>query len=196
MPPSLCEDEKMSPTPSCSATQLTMEPAGVSSHHWPVSRPASAVTAPPFPELLHISAEEAAAAAEFEGETIPEMNITESLSESHRSHTSHKSSPRHPEIKVKASVRPASMLSEDLSNHYSVESNVPLKGSVEPDKCHKRLSRLPRKTKQHASEDASSSRPLSTVGSNSLKCKHKTTSPHRELRTDRAVRNAAVDESG
>lgn len=189
--------EKMSSAPSCRANLLTMEPAGVSSRHCPMSQPAQPVTAPTFPHLLHVDAEETAAAHDFRDETIPEMSLIESISESQRSHISNKSIPRRMNKKPRAPVQQAVTFSEEMSKHYTGESNGPLRGSAEPDKRHKRPSHLPRRIRPPSPEAASSSHPLSTAQAKSLKCKHKTTSPDSGRRTQRAARSAAkVDKFG
>lgn len=178
-----------------SALLLAMEPAGVSNHHCPISQPA---TAPTFPHLQHFTAEEIAAAPGIEAETFPEMSFIESLSESHRSHTSPKSSPRCPKIKLRDSLQPAAMFSEEVtSNHYSGASNGPLKGSVKSDKHHKQPIPSPRKTRPHSPEATySRTRSSRTARAGSLKFKHQTTSPDREQGTPRARSNAAeLDES-
>lgn len=70
-----------------------VEPSELSSHHCPVSQPA---TAPTFPYLLHFTPEEIAAAPGIEDETFPDMGYTESLSESYSSKMSLRSGPRYP----------------------------------------------------------------------------------------------------
>lgn len=184
------ETETMSSTQSCSAHLLAMEPA-VSSRHCLISQPASPATVSFLPHLLHLSAEEIAASPGIEAETFPELSLIESLAETHRSHMSLKSSPRSPEMKLRASAQPAAMFSEEVvSNHYSGVRNGPLKGSLESDQHHKRPTPSPRKTRLRAPEATYSSH------SHFLKSKHQTTSPDREPRTPRARSNAAgVDES-
>lgn len=176
---------------------IAMEPAGVSSRHCPISQPALPITAPTLPHLRHFTAEEIAAAPGIDAETLPEMSFIESLPESHRSHISLTSSPCRPEIKLRAPSQPAATFSEEvMSNPYSGVSNGPLKGSVKSHQHHKEPTPSPRKTRQHFPEATYSSRSLSTVGTDSLKCNHQSTSPHREPRTPRARRDAAeVDES-
>lgn len=185
------ETETMSSTQSCSAHLLAMEPAGVSSRHCLISQPASPATVSFLPHLLHLTAEEIAASPGIEAETFPELSLIESLAETHRSHMSLKSSPRSPEMKLRASAQPAAMFSEEVvSNHYSGVRNGPLKGSLESDQHHKRPTPSPRKTRLRAPEATYSSH------SHFLKSKHQTTSPDREPRTPRARSNAAgVDES-
>lgn len=181
-----------------SAHLLAMEPAGVSSHHCPISQPASPVRAPTLPHLLHFTAEEIAAAPGIEAETFPDMSFIESMSESHRSPTSLMSSPRCPEIKLRASLQPAAMFSEEVtSNHCSGASNGLLMGSVKSDKHHKQPIPLPRKTRPHSPQATySGTRSSRAVKAGSLKFKHQSTSPDREQRTPRAGSNAAeLDES-
>ncbi|XP_045923197.1 microtubule organization protein AKNA isoform X3 [Micropterus dolomieu] len=186
--------EKISSIRSCSAHLLDMEAAGASSHHRPISQPASAVTVPTFPHLLHFTAEEIAAAPGIEAEILPEMSFIESLSESHRSHVSLETSPRGPKIKLRASLQPATMFSEELkSNHLSGVSHGPLEGSVKSDKHKKQPTPSPRKMRQRSPE-AIHSRTRSVRAD--LKLKHQTTSPDGESRTPRARTDAAeVDES-
>ncbi|XP_070781121.1 microtubule organization protein AKNA [Enoplosus armatus] len=174
-------------TRSGGAHLLNMEPAGVSNHHCPTSQSDSPVTAPTFPHLLHFTAEEIAAAPGIEAETFPETSFIESLSESRRSHISLKSSPRGPEVMLRASLQ---------SDHHSGVSNGPLKESAKSEKHHKKPTPSPRKTMQHSSDAAySRSRSLSTVRADSLKFTE-TTSPDREPGTPRTRSNAAeVDES-
>ncbi|XP_037607862.1 microtubule organization protein AKNA isoform X1 [Sebastes umbrosus] len=189
---------EISSTGSCSGHLLAMEPARASNHHCPISQPASPVTAPTFPHLLHFTAEEIAAAQGIDAEPFPEMSCTESLPESHRSHISLKSSPRCPEVKLRASLQPAAMFSEAVvSNHYSGASNGPLKASDKSDKPHKKPSPSPRKLKQ-PSPEATYSRTcsLSTAKADPLKFKHQSPGPDIEPRTPRARSAAAeVDES-
>ena len=181
-----------SSSPSCSAHLRAMGPAGVSSHHCQTSHPASPVTAPSLPHLLCFTAEEMAACPRIEAETFPEISFTESLPDSHRSHISLKSSPR-PEIKLTASDRPASTISVEVtSNSYSGVNNGPSTGSFKSDKHDKQPTPSTRKMKQQSPRAAYSSGSLST---DSIKCKHQTSSPDRESRTPRGRRNAAeVDE--
>ncbi len=190
-------DRKRGKNEHC-AHLLAMEPAGLSNHHCPTSQPASPVAAPTFPHLLHFTAEEIAASPGIEAETFPEISFIESLSESHRSHTSLTSSPRCPEIKLRAPLQPAAMFSEEItSNHHSGASNGLLKGSVKSDKHHKQPIPSPRKTRPHF-PDATYSRTHSshTVRADSLKCKHQSTSPDRQQRTPGARSGAAeLDES-
>ncbi|XP_027134409.1 AT-hook-containing transcription factor isoform X3 [Larimichthys crocea] len=176
---------------------LAMEPAGVSSHHCPISQPAPPVTANTFPHLLHFTAAELATCPGIEAETFPEMSFIESLPESPRSNMSLKSSPRCPELKLRASLQPAAMFSEEVvPNHSSGVSNGPLKESDKSNKHQKMPTPSPRKTRQHSPEATHSTRSLSSVGTDSLKCKHQTTSPDREQRTPRARSKAVeVDES-
>lgn len=186
------EAEKTSSTPSRGVHLIATEPAGVSSHHCPMSQPALPVTAPILPHRLHFTAEEIASAPGIEAETLPEMSCVESLPESHRSHISLKSSPRCPELKLRASFQqPATFSEEVTSNPYSGVSTGLLKGSVKSHKRHEEPTPSPRKTRQRVPEATCSSRSLSTVGTDSLKCNHQTTSPHREPGTPRARRNAA-----
>ncbi|XP_070706663.1 microtubule organization protein AKNA [Pempheris klunzingeri] len=170
---------------------------GVSSHHCPISQPASQVRAPTLPHLLHFTAEEMAAAPGIEVETFPEISFTESPPESHRSHTSLRPSPGHPEKKLRTLLQPVSMFSEEVvSNHYSRVRNAPLKGSVKSDKHHKQPTPSPRKTRQLSPKATSSkTRSFSTVRTDALKFNHQTVRPDREPRTPRARSNAAeVDE--
>ncbi|XP_051267620.1 microtubule organization protein AKNA isoform X1 [Dicentrarchus labrax] len=185
------ETEKISST--------AMELAGVSNHHCPISQPASHVTAPTFPHLLHFTAEEIAAAPGIEAETFPEMSSIESLPESHRSHmSSHvslKSSP-FPEIKLKALQPEATFSEEVMSDHYSRVSTGPLNGSDKSHKPHKQPTPSPRKTRLPSPEVTYSPCSLSRVKDDSLKFKHQTTSPDRELKRPPARSNAAeLDES-
>lgn len=170
----------------------------VSAHHCPIFQPASPVTTSTLPHLLHFTAEEIAASPGIEAETFPEMSFTESLPESHRSHTSLKSSPRCPEIKLGSSLQSAAMFSEEVtSNHYSRVSNGLLKRSVKSYKHHKQSTPSPSKTRQHSPDGAHSRTcSYSTVRADSLKFKHQTTSSDTEPRTPRARSNSAeVDES-
>nr|XP_046230707.1 microtubule organization protein AKNA isoform X2 [Scatophagus argus] len=185
-----------SSVPSCSAHLLAMEPAGVSSHHCPVSQPASPVTSPTHPHLLHFTPEEVAAAPWIEAETLPEMSFTESLSESQMIHLNLRSSPRCPEIEIRASPQPAAMFSEEVvSNHYNGLNNGRSEGWQKSNKHHKQPTPSARKMRHLSPEDACSSRSLSIVGVD-LKCKHQTTSSDRVLKTPRTKSNAAaVDES-
>ncbi|XP_036972922.1 microtubule organization protein AKNA isoform X4 [Acanthopagrus latus] len=181
-----------SSSPYCSAHLQAMEPAGDSSHRCQTSHPASPVTASSLAHLLRFTAEEMAACPRIEAETFPEISFTESLPDSHRSHRSLKSSPR-PEIKLTAFTRPASTISVEVtSNHYSGVNNGPSTGSFKSDKHDKQPTPSPRKMKQQSPRAAYSS---GSLGTDSLKCKHQTSSPDRELRTPRARSNAAeVDE--
>lgn len=86
------ESKKIRSTQSCDPHT----PAGVTSHHCPVSQSTTAATTPTFPHLLHFTAEEIAAAPGIDAETFPEMGFTESLPDSHSSQMSLKSSPRCP----------------------------------------------------------------------------------------------------
>ncbi|XP_029300837.1 AT-hook-containing transcription factor isoform X2 [Cottoperca gobio] len=185
--------EKISSQPSCSAHLLAMEPARVSNRRCPISQPASPVTASTFPHLLHLTAEEMTAAPGIDGETFPDMSFTESLPESHRSHISLKSSPRRPEVKLRASIQPAAMFSEEVvSSHYSGVSKGLLKAS---DKSVKQPTPSPRKLRL-LSPEATYSRTRSLSTAKSLKYKHQTASPDREQSTSRARSNAAEgDES-
>ncbi|XP_078127511.1 LOW QUALITY PROTEIN: uncharacterized protein akna [Sander vitreus] len=189
--------EKISSTLSCSARLLAMEPATVSNHHCQISQPASPATALTFPLLRHFTAEELAAAPGIDAETFPEISLTESHPESHRSHTSLKSSP-HPDVKLRASLQPAAMFSEEvMSNPDSAVSNEPLKTSDKSNKSHKPPTPLPRKIRQLSPEATySRTRSLSIAKAESLKFKHKNPNPDREPRTPRARNNAAeVNES-
>ncbi|XP_073333494.1 microtubule organization protein AKNA [Pagrus major] len=185
-----------SSSPSYSAHLRAMEPAGVSNHHCQTSHPASPGTAPTL-HHLHFTAEEMAACLGIEAETFPEISFTESLPDSHRSNISLNPSPR-PEIKLRASNRPASTISVEVtSHHYSGINNGPSTGSFKSDKHDKRPTPSPRKMRQQSPKAAYSSDSLSTVRAGSLKCKHQTSSPDRELRTPRARSNAAeADEPG
>ncbi|KAI3361696.1 hypothetical protein L3Q82_002054 [Scortum barcoo] len=176
-----------------SAHLLATEPAGVSDHHCPLTHPASPVAAPTFSHLLYFTAEEMAAAPGIEAETFPDMSFIESFSESHRSHTSPKSSPRTPETKLRASLQPVALFPEEVtSNHYSGASNGLLKGPVMSDKHLKQPIPLPRKTRP-CSPEATYVRTRSsrTVRADSLK--NRRTSPDREQRTTRA-KNTAADQ--
>lgn len=183
------EIEKIISTPSCSAHLLAMEPAGVSNHHCLISQPASPVTAHTFPHLLHLTAEDIAAAPGIDAETLPEISFTESLPVSHRSHIPVRSSPR-PEVKLRASPQPAAMFSEEvMSSHYRGVSNGPIKTS---DKPPKQPTPSPRKVRQHSPEaTCTRTHSLSTVRAESVRSKHQTTSPDREPRTHRDGSNAA-----
>ncbi|KAL7376176.1 hypothetical protein ABVT39_002565 [Epinephelus coioides] len=194
------EIKKISPTQSSSVHLLAMEPARVSRHHCPISQPASPVTAPTFPHLLHFTPEEIATAPGIDAETLPEISLTESPPASHRSHipVSVKSRYHCPEVQLRASPQPAAIFPEEvMSSHYSAVSDGPLKGSEKSDKPHKKPTPSPRKMRQLSPEAACSrTRSLSTVRADVLKFKHQTTSPDRESRTLRARSDAAeVDES-
>lgn len=189
--------EKISSTLSCSTRLLAMEPATVSNHHCQISQPASPATALTFPILRHFTAEELAAAPGIDAETFPEISLTESHPESHRSHTSLKSSP-HPDVKLRVSLQPAAMFSEEvMSNPDSAVSNEPLKTSDKSNKSHKQPTPLPRKIRQLSPEATySRTRSLNIAKADSLKFKHKNPNPDREPRTPRARNNAAeVNES-
>ncbi|XP_068572795.1 microtubule organization protein AKNA-like, partial [Cebidichthys violaceus] len=174
---------------------LAMGPATVFNQHCPISQPASPVTAPAFPNFLHFTAEELAAAPGIDAETLPEMSFTESPPESHRSHVSLTSSPRCAEVKLRDPLQPrAAMFSkEGVSNHYSGVNNGPLKAS---DKSGKPTP-SPRKMRQPSLESTySRTRSLSKAKADSLKFKHRTASPDKEQQTPRARTNAAeMDES-
>ncbi|XP_041825064.1 microtubule organization protein AKNA isoform X2 [Melanotaenia boesemani] len=149
--------------------------AGVSNHHCPV--PQSALTSA-WPHLFHFTAEELASAPGIEAETFPEMDFTESRSESYCSHTSLKSSPRCPEMNLGASPQPAASLSEPVaSNHNSRLSKLPVP--------------LPRKTKQNSPESACA-RTLS-CSTNVSKSKLQNKSCDIEPKTPR-VRTDAIEE--
>ncbi|XP_054468783.1 microtubule organization protein AKNA [Anoplopoma fimbria] len=192
------EIEEISSTQSCSAHLLAMGPGTVSNHHCPIAQPASLVTAPTFPHLPHFTAEELAAAPGIDAETFPEISFTESPPESHRSHISLKSSPR-AEVKLRASLQPAAMFSEEgVSNRYSGVNNGPLKASYKSGKTHIPTP-SPRKMRQHSPEATySRNRSLSVDKADSLKLKqwNASPSPAKEQRTPRARNNAAeMDES-
>ncbi|XP_034752772.1 microtubule organization protein AKNA isoform X2 [Etheostoma cragini] len=186
--------EKISSTLSCNARLLAMEPATVSNHHRQISKPASPATALAFPHLRHFTAEELAAAPGIDAETFPEMSLTESHPESHRSHTSLKSSP-YPDVKLRSSLQPAAEFSDEvMSNPDSGVSNKPLKAL---DKSHEQPTPLTRKIRQLSPEATySRTRSLSIAKAESLKFRHKNPNPDREPRTPRARNNAAeVNES-
>lgn len=180
------ETEFMSSTQSCSAPLLTTEPAGDSGRHCPVSQHAPPSAASFLPHLLHFTAEEIAAAPGIEAETFPELSFIESLPETY---TSLKSSPRSPEVTLRASPQPAGLLARDgVSEVHSGVSKGPLKGP--------RPTPSPRKTRRSSPEATSSSRSLGAVGPDLLKSQRRTTCPDREPRTPRARSNAAgVDET-
>ncbi|XP_032395438.1 microtubule organization protein AKNA isoform X2 [Etheostoma spectabile] len=178
--------EKIGSTLSCNARLFAMEPATVSNHHCQISKPASRP-----PHLRHFTAEELAAAPGIDAETFPELSLTESHLESHRSHTSLKSSP-YPDVKLRSSLQPAAVFSEEvMSNPDSGVSNEPLKAL---DKSHKQPTRKIRQLSPEATY--SRTRSLSIAKAESLKFKHKNPNPDREPRTHRARNNAAeVNES-
>ncbi|XP_039636513.1 microtubule organization protein AKNA isoform X3 [Perca fluviatilis] len=189
--------EKISSTLSCGARLLAVEPATVSNHHCQISQPASPATALTFPLLRHFTAEELAAAPGIDAETFPEISLTESHPESHRSQTSLKSSP-HPDVKLRASLQPVAMFSEEvMSNPDSGVSYEPIKASDKSNKSHKQPTPLPRKIRQLSPEETHSrTRSLSTAKAESLKFKQKNPNPDREPKTPIARNNAAeVNES-
>ncbi|XP_054860096.1 microtubule organization protein AKNA isoform X2 [Amphiprion ocellaris] len=151
-----------------SSTSYSLEPAGLSNHHCPVS-----VTSPSLLHLLHFTPEELAAAPGIEAETFPEMGFTESLSESHCSHKSLKLSPRRSEINLEASPQPEARVSEEVvSNHYRRVSKNP--GEVSEKSGHKQ----PRRT-VNLSPNARYSRThaASTISDNSVKSKQSRKAP-------------------
>lgn len=183
------ETEFMSSTKTCSAPLLVTEPAGDSGRHCPVSQhaPPSAVSF--LPHLLHLAAEEIAAAPGIEAETFPELSFTESLPETHGSHSSLKSSPRSPEVTLRVSPPPAGLLAGDgVSDVHGGVSKGHLKGP--------RPTPSPRKTRRSSPEATDSSRSLGAVRPDLSKSQRQATCPDREPRTPRARSNAAgVDET-
>lgn len=169
------ETEMLSPTPCSSSFPLSFGPAGVSKHHCPTSQPASAARDSFLPHLLHLTAEEIAATSLIEAETCPELYLTESLSDTHSSPASLKSSPR--SVEIKPGAPPSS-------------SKGPLNGSHELDQHQKQPPPSANRTKQPSHEAPLSPQSLQ------LKSKFQTTFPARGTEIPRARSDSArVDES-
>lgn len=146
------DTELMNSTQSCSTQLLVIEPPGDSNRHCPIFQPASPATDSVLPHLL-LTSEEIAAPG-IETETIPDLSLLESLSETHRSHM--RSSPR--------SSQPVAMFSEQVvSDHYGRVTNGSLKGSHESDKDCKQHTLSSRKMRQQSPEAACSPRSFSTA---------------------------------
>ncbi|XP_022046705.1 microtubule organization protein AKNA isoform X2 [Acanthochromis polyacanthus] len=167
-----------------SSTSSSLEPAGLSNHHCPVS-----VTSHSLLHLLHFTHEELAAVPGIEAETFPEMGFTESLSESHCSHTSLKLSPRRPQVNLEAFPQPEARVSEEVvSNHYRRASKTP--GEVSEKSDHKQ----PRRT-VNRSPNARYSRAcsVSTVSDDTVKSKRSSTSSDRKPRSPKGRSKAAAE---
>lgn len=167
---------------------------GVDSVSCPASRSALPIAASTLLHRLHFTAEELNTAPGIEAETFPEISFTESFQESNSSHMSLNSSPRCPEIKLRASAQPAALFSEQvISNHYRRLSNGPGKESGKRDKEHSHPTPTPRKIRKHSPEAAySSTHSPGTVRPN----KQQNTSHDRDVVTPRTRSNAvAEDES-
>lgn len=178
-------------TESCSSLQLVGKSAGVSNHHCLIAQPTSPATVSFLPHGLNLTAEEIEVTPGIEAKTFPEVSLTESLPESHRSQASVKFIPCYSEIKLRVTPKPDATFSEVVSDHSSGVSNWPLKGSHETERNQKRPTPSPRKTRQYSPEATRSSCDFSTVRADLLKSKPRSTSPDRELRTPRARSNAA-----
>ncbi|XP_013764386.1 AT-hook-containing transcription factor isoform X2 [Pundamilia nyererei] len=160
----------------------------------PASRSALPIAASILPHRLHFTAEELNTAPGIEAETFPEISFTESFQESNSSHVSLNSSPRCPEIKLRASPQPAALFSEQvISNHYRRLSNGPGKESGKRDKEHSHPTPTPRKIRKHSPEAAySRTHSPGTVRPN----KQQNTRRDRDVVTPRTRSNAvAEDES-
>lgn len=147
-----------------------------------------------LPHRLHFTAEELNTAPGIEAETFPEISFPESFQESNSSHVSLNSSPRCPEIKLRASPQPAALFSEQvISNHYRRLSNGPGKESGKRDKEHSHPTPTPRKIRKHSPEAAySRTHSPGTVRPN----KQQNTRRDRDVVTPRTRSNAvAEDES-
>ncbi|XP_072228677.1 uncharacterized protein akna [Leuresthes tenuis] len=182
------QNKQISSVRSASVHRSGVEPAVVSRQHCPVSQS--------WPHLFHFTAEELATAPGIDAETFPEMDFTESLPEAHCTYTSPKSSPRCPEMQLRASPQPAASFSEKATlDHFSRLSHVPEEGSEKSDKHHKPPVPQPRKTKQCLSKAIySSTNSLSTDRKDSSKSQRQNKSCDREPRAPRARCNAAEDE--
>ncbi|KAK1884136.1 Microtubule organization protein AKNA [Dissostichus eleginoides] len=132
-----------------------------------ISQPASPLTAPSFPHLLHFTPEEMAAAQGIDTETFPDNSAAESLPESHRSHLSLKSSPRCPETQDKSDKQPSP--SPRKLRQPSPEATYPQTRSLGTAKSLKfkqktaspgRESRIPRPRSNAAEVDESRKGPL------------------------------------
>ncbi|XP_068191824.1 microtubule organization protein AKNA isoform X2 [Antennarius striatus] len=153
-------------------TEVDIDPLVVSTHHCPISWSPT--------HLLHSAIEEIAAAPGIRAETLPELSLVESLSESHKSHSSLKSSPCCPDVTPRASLQPAAMSSE----------------KVVEVKHHKRPTPSPRTSRLQSPEPTPSSSSLSTFGMNFLKSGCQALKPERQQRPPRASSEATpVDES-
>lgn len=112
--------------PSCSYQLPIVEPAQVSSNHCPV-----------YPHLLHFTAEEIAATPGIDRETFPDMDFTESLSDSHSSVSSSKSSShwqQKSEMGEPKELQPAAICPEPVkANQYSRVGKGPSKSSKQND---------------------------------------------------------------
>ncbi|XP_028274468.1 AT-hook-containing transcription factor [Parambassis ranga] len=155
-----------------------VEPAAVSNR--PVSLSASA-----FSHFLPFSDKELG----IEAQTFPKMGFTDSLPDSHCSQSSVRSSPRFPEIELKASLQPLATFSEQGA---SDDCNRVSKASPEPNKLCKQPVPLPRKTRKPSPEATLKEHPLIPVRINSSKPKQQSTSHDREPRTQKA-RNDATE---
>ncbi|CAJ1070812.1 AT-hook-containing transcription factor isoform X1 [Xyrichtys novacula] len=185
------ENVQTSPEQSSSAHLPAMETLKVSNHHCPVSQPASSVTRPTFPHLLHFIAEEILAAPGIQAETLPDMSSSESIQDSPRSHTSLRSSPPCHEEKLRASPQPLALFSDGLSDTYSRGTNRPLNGTVKPDRHHKQPTSSPRTTRLPCPKASySKTQCLSTDGADSSR---QTKSLNRESRAKNKA--AKVDET-
>ncbi|XP_063334942.1 microtubule organization protein AKNA isoform X3 [Pelmatolapia mariae] len=157
----------------------------------PASRSALPIAASTLPHRLHFTAEELNTAPGIEAETFPEISFTESFQESNSSHMSLNSSPRCPEIKLRASPQPAALFSEQvISNHYRRLSNGPGKEPGKRDKEHSHPTPTPRKIRKHSPEAAySRTHSPGTVRPN----KQQNTSRDRDVVTPRTRSNAVAE---